>query len=439
MIKMMLVAGNNSKSLATFLEQRGTFTLDFIYNDLNGNRDELLRQVIKVDKFVYVYRIDEETKSASMNIRLDMQSLREMLVNNKFFRPEEILFLCGSGKVYNQAKKYFLSVMDECGFNNFVIRTVNGIVSFAAIYDNLIGITLNKDFKNHYRNLYRRNRGDDATMAFEPGDDRDVSVEAFDYSGVKMWEEKKKLATSVEQDIPIEDSDEYRHPNWVNPSFDGILMDDILPPGNLIIVTGAKHGGKSTWGIQLANSATANGQRTAIYDFTRMQRLQGMVSENALPFKTISPFDMMHLKEYSGDVICSFNFNESLLPFLSFVLRQRFGVFQVIVAVVDEQELPKFIEVLGSMITILINTVYPNISDVKAVSQAISRYKCKKIVPISFSGIENPEKDLSADEIKQNFVTANIIKPYKFVEFNNAWLFKKLIGGNCVQNSSDIR
>ena len=80
MIKLMLVAGENSNSLAEFLQQRGTFVVDFLYRDLYSNSQELLNSVIRVDKLVYVYQSREMDNLGGMFIRQEMQVLKSMYV-----------------------------------------------------------------------------------------------------------------------------------------------------------------------------------------------------------------------------------------------------------------------------------------------------------------------------------------------------------------------
>ena len=98
MIKLMLVAGENSNSLAEFLQQRGTFVVDFLYRDLYSNSQELLNSVIRVDKLVYVYQSREMDNLGGMFIRQEMQVLKSMYEDNKFFKASEVILLCSDDK-----------------------------------------------------------------------------------------------------------------------------------------------------------------------------------------------------------------------------------------------------------------------------------------------------------------------------------------------------
>lgn len=434
LIKIMLVAGKNSKQLAEFLEQRGTFTVDFTYNDLNGNAQELLKSIIKVDKLVYIFQTNVETGKAEMNVRLDMQLLREMLLDNKFFKANEILFLCGSGKENSQAKKYFTAVMTECGVKNSSIRTLDGIASYSSVYDNLIGVTLNNDFQNHYRNLYRRGKGDDATLVYEPKSDRDVIIEPFNYDELKAWDERKDLVKSIEAKVPIEDSDESQHFVESSVSLPEIKIDDVEHDVDVILVTGQKKAGKAVWGLQLANAAVSAGRKVAVLDCTNTQSATFAAQRHELLFEKCEPWDFIRASEFdNAAVLCSFNHGTSLEVFLKYVEKHTYQQFNTVVVIVDEAAAGGVLEALHGSVTCILCVGYPFREDIHVVKNLLNGKAMGKYFIVSsnnFNSECSTLEALSADEIKLELPGSKVIKPYKFQNFNNDWLYQKLIGGN---------
>ena len=89
MIKLLLVSSLRSKELGDFLTERGAFEVDGCYSSLSADVAEIQNQIIKVDKTLYLYQLDDEGNS-NVNIRADMQVLQGLLDNNTFFNPGEI-------------------------------------------------------------------------------------------------------------------------------------------------------------------------------------------------------------------------------------------------------------------------------------------------------------------------------------------------------------
>ena len=72
MIKLMIVAGEQTNELARHLGSSGVFKVDFAYKNLYEYEEEIRNSIITVDKFLYVYQ------SAQMKSRLDMSILQNL-------------------------------------------------------------------------------------------------------------------------------------------------------------------------------------------------------------------------------------------------------------------------------------------------------------------------------------------------------------------------
>ena len=434
MINIMLVAGGNSRNLATFLEQRGTFEVSFIYNDLRSNADILMNQIIKVDKLVYIYRISEETGEAETNIRVDMQTLRDLISKNSFFSAEEILFLCGgSGKEYTKPKKYFTTVMQECNFTNFAIRVLDNDASFSSIYDNLIGVSLTKDFKNTYRPLYRKERGQDSMIAYDKKNDSDLVIEPLSYSNLKNWDSQKELSKSVEQSTPIPDPDNDERNKWFNPNFAGIASDDVLRTGKLTIVSGEKRSGKSMWALELASAAISTDRRVCLYDFTTMQDIAELRDKNSVKLTNIEPLDMMRLQLCREDKLCSMPDRKILSDFLRYLVIQRFKIFNSIILVVEKEDFVKVCSIMRNLSPDCVYLTFAREDDVKNARDLLNCVSSEnKILILSSTVSEYSESLMDATDIKESLlasdVKAKVVKPFMFKDFEHTpWLYQRLI------------
>lgn len=296
MINVLLIAGGKSKKLADFLEGRGTFSVPFYYENLYSNITDIQNQIIKVDKLLYLYQIDNVTGEPSTNIKSDMQALRNLLNGNGFFSVSEIILIVPSGQEYQQAIKYFNVVMQECGVKSYSIKPITGLLSFAAIYDAVMGVSSTRDFQNSYLKLYRVSRGSDASLAYSPNDDSDLSIEPFRYDSVNEYEQQKKVAKKIESGVEIYDTARERVEQFNDPHL-GQLSDVDQKAAKTILISGKAKSGKSVWVCALAKSCTDNGKSALILDFTECGNSHSLLAENGV---TSYPVKMLEL--LSGEV-----------------------------------------------------------------------------------------------------------------------------------------
>ena len=261
----MLVAGENSNSLAEFLQQRGTFVVDFLYRDLYSNSQELLNSVIRVDKLVYVYQSREMDNLGGMFIRQEMQVLKSMYEDNKIFKASEVILLCSDDQGGNEIQEYFTVVMKDCEVEKYSIKVLDSIGSFSSIYQNLIGVSLTANFDNQYRNLYRRSKGDDARMAYDPVDSSQMMIEPFNYDNLNSFKERQALMQQIESSEQLIDSEDKRRETFNKLSMPQVALEKNRK--SVFIVTGDQKAGKSYWATQIANSAVSQNKESVFCDF----------------------------------------------------------------------------------------------------------------------------------------------------------------------------
>lgn len=79
MINIMLVAGDKTDKLAKFFKMRNAFSVSMACESLSSNVAQIKDSIINVNTLLYFYQ------ESSINIRTDMQILKELLSDNNFF------------------------------------------------------------------------------------------------------------------------------------------------------------------------------------------------------------------------------------------------------------------------------------------------------------------------------------------------------------------
>ena len=426
MIKLMLVAGENSNSLAEFLQQRGTFVVDFLYRDLYSNSQELLNSVIRVDKLVYVYQSREMDNLGGMFIRQEMQVLKSMYEDNKFFKASEVILLCSDDQGGNEIQEYFTVVMKDCEVEKYSIKVLDSIGSFSSIYQNLIGVSLTANFDNQYRNLYRRSKGDDARMAYDPVDSSQMMIEPFNYDNLNSFKERQALMQQIESSEQLIDSEDKRRETFNKLSMPQVALEKNRK--SVFIVTGDQKAGKSYWATQIANSAVSqNKESVLLLDFSKHQRVSKCIRENELIMTEVDPFDLLNGKIANKDhgVVCCVggcDFTMTYLKEISELLEQ----FDVVVTAVEKSDVAVVAEMFEIRKIYCIGVVYQYVENVLEISRILTG---NKILVLNQQGLEKVE--ITADQIKLQHSDTTVIKPFRFTTFNNVWLYSKLskIGG----------
>lgn len=428
MISIMLVAGSGSEQLAAFFKQKGTFDVEFVYDELHFNADDLLRQIVKVDKLVYIYRINEETGGSDVNIRVEMQTLKTLIQNSGFFQPKEFIFMCGEGAQYSQAKRYFDSVMSDCGITAKEKRSIDKAASFSSIYDNLLGTTLTRDFENVYRPLYKKERGSIALKNLQPESDGNLRIEPFTYDNLKNWEDAKKLASRIEDNVNLNDSDVYTMDKLTNPNFVSIRSSDIIPSSKTILMTGTSRSGKTVWGLNMYNSVISAGKKVCFYDFSRSQDFYGMLPMNVT---VINPFEIISTINCDNNAVCSVYNRNAFQSLLYFICKQAYTVFDVVIICMEIDDVMELKDILKLFITDVFCTMFNLKAEKSVVKDAIGDFDVPEIIALRDDNSElKKDQVFVAEDLKLEFGKARIIKPMTIDAVDKIpWLFERVIGG----------
>lgn len=434
MIKLLIISSLRSKELGEFLTQRGTFDVEGCYTSLSADAANIQNQIIKVDKTLYLYQLDEDGNS-NVNIRSDMQVLQNLLKNNTFFNPGEIIFMTQNTLQCAQAEKYFTTVMTACNYDNYSIKRIEGQLSFSEIYSGLMGISINENFKNTYKPLYRVERNSDSSTAYEQQDDFYLSLEPFNFDQLKSYNDRKTLAAKTSSTIPFKDTpvDTER---FQNPDFTQLKIDDGILRNNINLLTGKSKSGLTTWTIAFAASAASEGKSVLILDFTSNSDVKPMMENSGIKINIVTIKEMLRkTKEGStGISVCSIRNDREERIKLNFLQRYfsiASGQYDVVLLPVE----PKYFEQVHTLLREQINkvlfTVVPRRTDVVELQQYIKCIEGEDVMVLMNECVNlTHDSYISQQEVKKLLVFFNprVVSSCTFKDFNlKGTLYNKIL------------
>lgn len=434
MIKLLLVSSLRSKELGDFLTERGAFEVYGCYSSLSSDVAEIQNQIIKVDKTLYLYQLDDEGNS-NVNIRADMQVLQGLLNNNTFFNPGEIIFMTQNSLQCEQAERYFTTVMTECGYDNYSIKKIDGQLSFSEIYSALMGISITNNFKNSYKPLYRVERNSDSSIAYDGQDDSNLSLEPFRFDELKSYENRKSLAVKTASTVPFKDPiDEVER--FKDPDFSEMKLDDSLFKDNVSVLTGKSKSGLTTWTVALAVSAVAASKSVLILDYTSNSDVQPVLSSNGVDFEKKSMKDLLRKSSAAGvglEVCSIVNDREEQvkLNFLQRFLNLNGNRYDVILIPVAENNFRQVYSLVQESLNKVFFTVVPRRTDVVELQKYIHCVKESKVMILLDECVSLVHDSyIAQEEVKKilSFFNPKVVSSYVFKDFKlKPTLYNKIL------------
>lgn len=264
--KLLIVAGEHSNELARFMNERGTFQVDDYFESFSRDINKIKLSIIKVEKTLYLYQ--PSTANTINSIRSDMQALSDLFKNNNFFNPGEITFMISkSDDNARRAIQYFQSVMESVHYTDYKIKVLDDVMTFANIYDKLLGISQSQNFDNKKVNRYRVERGNNAKTAYVPKLDPNLRIEPFDYHALSDYDNAKRNAVRVESGLEYVDEDK-EFEKFDNPEFGRFGQFSSLDTKKLYVISGLPKSGCTTMTIALASSLMKDDKSVLIIDYS---------------------------------------------------------------------------------------------------------------------------------------------------------------------------
>ena len=363
MINVMLVAGDNTPKLAEFLVQRGTFSLDFSYRSLTEEVMHVKDSIINVDKLIYL--LDDQ----QINIRTEMQLLKELLTSEGFFTVREIIFIVTENTEADKAIRYFNAVMVDSNYTNFTVHKTKAKVSFAEIYD-------------YVKDVYRVERNSDSTVAYMPADDVSLKVEPFSYDSVNMFEEAKANSKRTESGILHKDeAPDSNIEQFDNPNLGSLDVIGTKNQQEIIVVSGDRKTGVSTWACAVAQSAVSAGKTVTLFDFTDNGDISNLLKANNLEFCYVRMLEMLrnyqHVEDAINLVVVHNEAEQSVrVEFLQHLFIKRNTLSEVCIIALPEYLLETIAQILHNEKVKLLYCINPIFSDIAVKHTLIE--KCAK-------------------------------------------------------------
>ena len=425
MIKLFIVSNAKNKELAKFLEQRGTFSVVGSYNSISENAVNIQNDILKVDKTLYLYQVDSNGVS-NINIRSDMQYLQRMLETNSFFDPGEIVFMTQNNAQCKQAIKYFMSVMESCNYKKYSIKSLDGIISYMSVYDNLMGNSESANFENQYRSLYRKEKDEESTIAYNLTHNEDDRIEPFNFRNLKDYDDQKKLAAKTMASVKFRDSSEIELDMLDNPVFNSMTINSVLEGPDVFILTGKSKSGLSVWTSALACSAFNGGRKVLVLDYTSNSDILDTLNSNNVDANDLTMKDMLK-KEYKDkdaiQVVSAHNDREEKIK-LNFI-RKIFSdfdlTFDCIFIASDSLYFDNIVTMLRGNISAAILTTVPRHSDVVELQKLVDSLTDLRVLVVLNECLELQwDQFLTQQEVKDllMFMNPKVVKSIYFDTVN---------------------
>lgn len=420
MIKLLIVSSMKSRELGDFLAQRGTFEIADCYDSLSANVMNIQNSIIRVDKMLYLYQLDDNGNS-NVNIRADMQLLQNMLQNTAFFSPGEIVFMTQNDEQCKQAERYFISVMESCRYEDYSVKKIDEKISFSAVYSSLMGITENLNFRNIYKPLWRAERGSDSSFAYEAQDDSDLLLEPFTFDNLKKFQNQRKLATKTASTFEIRDTAETEIEKFKSPTFGSIDVDPSVVNTNVSILTGKSKTGLSIWTGALAVSACHEGRSVLIIDYTSNKDLMATLQAYSIKFNKLKMQEL--LKSFAVDkeiYVCKArNEHEEnvKLEFIQYYFQKNASQFDEVLIAIDFAFFENVYRTVKGQLNKVLLTTVPKHADVVELQKYVKLLQGEEVVVIMNECIKmESEAFLDQQGVKNllAFFNPKVVKSFYF-------------------------
>lgn len=306
MLRIIVVAGEQSENLATYLASSGSKVIGS-YPTLMDGKGAIENSIFHIDKMVYVYH------PTTMDIRQDMSCLLRLVTGN-FFSVREIVFIMKKDQLSQRATEYFNEAIAECNKTLKQDRKqeiaaqqklIDGELTFANIAAATYGVTNSNNFANKIRTVMRYEKDSEATTAYVRHDTHDHVVEPFSYESVKAYEKEKTNLAITESGRIITDPEEDSLPTVDNALLNaGNKTPMTVRKKNLFMLTGEKGLGKDEWACVLAASTAQAKKPTIILDYASDSTIASKLSSEMVEYESVDLKTFMYDNFKQSHPIC---------------------------------------------------------------------------------------------------------------------------------------
>lgn len=277
---MRVVLISDSDNLGTFLSSKEGVEIIAQYRNLYSIRDELYKKMTVGNRLLYIC-----TASNTWFTR-DLNTIAELLRNySQLFKFNEIIFYIEKSVTTNGYAEYIERVFQEFPEQKYTVPISTLKIAFPDVYQVLLGKTdavLNSQSRER---IYVKPKGSSVSAIYSEG--RKTTLEPFDYSSVEEYDKLKRESRKHDSRKIIQDLDQDEiniDANFDNPYLGSYAFQPNLGEKNIVIVTGGKASGATTYNNALAISTAKAHKNTMIINMTDDGMYAQYIMELGAPF-----------------------------------------------------------------------------------------------------------------------------------------------------------
>jgi Mrp family chromosome partitioning ATPase len=433
MTSIILVAGNGTEPLKKFLQNRGSVEVLHSFDNLADNQEKLFNGIYRADKLLYL------NQDKSINIRKDMQVLRDLLLGEGFFTVNEILFFSLKDGVGSRDADFFEAVMMEVNNRSserssivvpdYTIHEFEKALSYDSIYSSLLGITEALKVTNKFESVYVVERNSEAKNSYEKEDSSNIVIEPFNYSNLNRYESMKgSILLTESKEIIIESKES--NVEKLGVSFDELEIPSLDHP-MIVLVSGNRKSGVSMYTSAISVSASYLGKRVLILDLSSNKgahkQLEGSVPFAEITLKSVLTSSVIEIKE---GISILHDFPEKLNSYILRNIVANIDKFKCDLIVVDihDQSFEKSYKLTEKLNPKVFLVSRPKLIDLLEVRKIFTLVKSADLILNKHSSLE--KEDVPVEDIK--IMMKNLNRLVRPIEFENLAikgnLSKRLLG-----------
>lgn len=141
----------------------GALDIDYKYESLEMNIEQLMNNNIRVDKLIIVFYSD-----GGFNIKNEMSCLGKLIEGNSFFKVNEILLFSEDTEYCNNGISAFKFIMKNINYTNYSVKVYEEGISITNIYRDVMGIVPDDFTRTSYNIVYRVEKGSESKVGYTP-------------------------------------------------------------------------------------------------------------------------------------------------------------------------------------------------------------------------------------------------------------------------------
>lgn len=277
---MKVVLVSESEGLGNYLATKAGIEIIGQYKDLYSIKDELYKQMTVGDRLLYI------CTSKNNCFTKDLNTIADLLRNyGELFKFEEIIFYIEKNPSNSGYPEFIERVFQEFPEQKYTVPISSLKIAFPDAYQVLLGKTdaiLNTQARER---IYVKPKG--STVSSIYNESGKTTLEPFDYETIETYDKLKRESVRTDSGRIIQDLDQDEiqiGATYDNPYLGSYEFQPNLGERNIIVVTGGKASGSTTYSNALAISTSKANKNTMIINMTDDEMYAQYIMELGAPF-----------------------------------------------------------------------------------------------------------------------------------------------------------